>query len=84
MRRPNAPKPASNGPEWLSIRSTLIGGTPAQHMRTTASGSKSKRRIHGWRCITRESGATGYTRKPHIESRIANDSVLIHTQTCVR
>jgi 5'-nucleotidase len=36
-----------------------VGGTPAQARRTTASGSKSKRRIQRPARMTRKSGATG-------------------------
>ena len=57
---------------------------PRQNSRTRTSTSKSMRRPMVSSSISRSTGGSGYTRKPHIESRIANDKVLIHTQTWVR
>ena len=62
----------------------LMIGTPVQLMRTMISVSKSMRLPDVLARQTAHVAASGYTRKPHIESLISNDSVLIHTQTCVR
>ncbi|MNT83020.1 hypothetical protein D3C72_2228340 [compost metagenome] len=61
----------------------LITGTSRQNSRTRISLSKSMRRpMVSWP-TSAVTGASGYSRKPHMESRICSDSVLIHTQIWV-
>ncbi len=68
---------------YFTLVGTLMISVPAQARRTAISGSKSIRLpMEG--TMAASVRASGYTRNPHMESLMANDSVLIHTQMWVK